>query len=100
MPHWVLHCDAQLLHGGPVLGSPCEDRTSMAKTATKAAALRVAAPKAIAALDGCSRVAAIAREKDICREREVGVYMIEQWEMLFIGSQCRDDDITKLVYMQ
>ena len=70
MPHWVLHCDAQLLHGGPVLGSPCEDRTSMAKTATKAAALRAAAPKAIAALDGCSRVAAIAREKDICRERE------------------------------
>ena len=62
MPHWVLHCDAQLLHGGPVVGSPCEDRTSMAKTATKAAALRAAAPKAIAALDG--------REKDICRERE------------------------------
>ena len=67
----------------------------MAKTATKAATLRAAAAlddEAIAALDG--------REKDICREREVGVYMIEQWEMLFIGSQCRDDDITKLVYMQ
>jgi len=52
VPHWVLHCDAQLLQSGPVLGLPCEDMTSMAKTATKAAALRAAAPdEAIAALD-------------------------------------------------
>jgi len=65
VPHWVLHCDAQLLQSGPVLGLPCEDMTSMAKTATKAATLRAAAAlddEAIAALDG--------REKDICRERE------------------------------